>query len=149
MMKIIVPFIVFVVFDTSLACSCNEGTSDENEVIKRKFCNAKLVTWAEVTAKTPGETRFDNVLYTIKADKVYKAAQGEKEGSIIEVKSASSDAVCGVMLEVGKRYLLTAGIRNGMYYSQMCEQLVTPRNNLQLSVFEEYIKKLSNDDLCP
>ncbi|XP_022295498.2 metalloproteinase inhibitor 3-like [Crassostrea virginica] len=93
------------------------------------YCNSEFVVIGKITGKS-----FDKriIVYDVEVTKVYR---GDVSKGSIKIKTAESDTVCGVDLDVNKVYLLNGYLQNNEMWIGTCETISSSPINDPGSVF--------------
>ncbi|ETN69140.1 hypothetical protein NECAME_05357 [Necator americanus] len=80
---------------------------------------------------------LDDVLYIIQHIQTYKSSSGV-HNMYSYVLTSSESSACGLVLDVGKEYLLSGTFYNGEYHTSTCFQVVTddPADNFSGNLME-------------
>uniref|UniRef100_A0A1I7ZI08 NTR domain-containing protein n=1 Tax=Steinernema glaseri TaxID=37863 RepID=A0A1I7ZI08_9BILA len=101
-----------VLVGVAFGCSC--GPTNPSD--KQRFCGSDFVGHFKVLKRTSHPVEL-SLLYTVEVIDVFKSANGHpKKGEVVEIKTRSNSAMCGVdWLAVGSEYLLNgSGFGNSL-----------------------------------
>ena len=122
----LVAALLLIPIESARACSCALG--DPRDAFARSegaFVGTFIESRPAEAPDPDGGWSTDESIYSFRLDEEYKGELGEP-GDIVEVRSASSGASCGLEVQPGRAYGLFLEARNGEWSSSLCSQ-VSPR----------------------